>query len=326
MARAAPPAEAPVFPTPLSTEPVLVHALCVAASLPVRHPSFGSRRGIGVLTPREKPQHPYAWVWVDTLAQSTEELEPYEMMVNSLKRGVQDYSAVCLPSAIAHPQLLDRTVVTFVVEHANQRGSSRVYLVVAGTMAHSKAATVTGTSDDARRLAVQLARESTGEALTWANGSDDAWQRAFTLVDTTWTEPLFGQGGKGLVGNGNVDGAADACVGKPSAGDVTMGTPVVLGSLDPDLITRTVHEHAGQIRTCYESELSRTPGISGRIIMRWVISGEGNVVRAATAETQMNSAKVEACLASSINGWVFPRPKGGGIAIVNYPFTFKPAG
>lgn len=188
VALAAPPAvtstELPLFPAPLSTEPALVHALCVAASLPVRHPSLGSRRGIGVLTPREKPQNPYAWVWVDTQAQSVEELEAYGMMVNALKRGVQDYSPVCLPStaALAHPQLLARTVVTFVVEHMNQEGASgRKYLVIAGTMAKSKTTTVTGTSQDARQRAAQMARELTGEELTWGKSTDGAWQQAFTV-------------------------------------------------------------------------------------------------------------------------------------------------
>ena len=103
-------------------------------------------------------------------------------MTNSLKRGVQDFSPVCLPSAMAHPQLLGRTVVTFVVEHTDQKDASRrKYLVIAGTMANSKMTTVTGTSEDARQRAVQMARELTGEELTWAKSIDGAWQQAFDL-------------------------------------------------------------------------------------------------------------------------------------------------
>ena len=40
----------------------------------------------------------------------------------------------------------------------------------------------------------------------------------------------------------------------------------------------------------------------------------------------MKNANVENCLASRIKTWVFPKPKGGGIVIVNYPFVFKQSG
>jgi hypothetical protein len=146
--------------------------------------------------------------------------------------------------------------------------------------------------------------------------------------------PLFGertadagdQGGLGLRGSDPAvastppDGAADR--------DVTMtpGMPVILGSLDSEIIRHVVREHADELRFCYASELRRTPGISGKVTMKWVINDEGKVAQAATAQTEMNNANVESCLAARIKGWVFPRPKGGGIAVVNYPFRFKPSG
>jgi pSer/pThr/pTyr-binding forkhead associated (FHA) protein len=141
----------------------------------------------------------------------------------------------------------------------------------------------------------------------------------------------LGSGKIGTRGRGSGEtgyGSGEGGLGKKSERDITMttGTPVILGSLDPEIIRRIVREHAGQIRYCYESELSRTPGIYGKIIMKWVINGEGKVMQATTAETQMKNANVEACLASRIKGWVFPKPKGGGIVIVNYPFVFKQSG
>jgi len=141
----------------------------------------------------------------------------------------------------------------------------------------------------------------------------------------------LGTGKIGTRGRGSGDGSygsGDGGLGKKTDRDISMttGTPVILGSLDPEIIRRIVREHAGQIRYCYESELSRTPGIYGKIIMKWVINGEGKVMQATTAETQMKNANVESCLASRIKGWVFPKPKGGGIVIVNYPFVFKQSG
>ena len=146
-----------------------------------------------------------------------------------------------------------------------------------------------------------------------------------TGVNTLGTGKIGTRGrGSGEAGYGSGEGG----LGGKTDRDVTMtqGTPVILGSLDKEIIRRIVQEHASQIRYCYEKELTRTPGIFGKIVMKWVINGEGKVTQAQTAETQMRNANVEGCLATKIKTWVFPKPKGGGIVIVNYPFVFKQGG
>ncbi|HEY4220110.1 MAG TPA: AgmX/PglI C-terminal domain-containing protein, partial [Myxococcota bacterium] len=128
-------------------------------------------------------------------------------------------------------------------------------------------------------------------------------------------------------GEGNY-GSGEGGLGNKTDHDVSMtqGTPVILGSLDKEIIRRIVQEHASQIKYCYERELTRTPGIFGKIKMKWVINGDGKVTQSQTEETQMHNANVENCLAQKIKGWVFPKPKGGGIVIVSYPFVFKQSG
>jgi FHA domain len=146
-----------------------------------------------------------------------------------------------------------------------------------------------------------------------------------TGINTLGTGKIGTRGrGSGEAGYGSGEGG----LGNKSDRDVTMttGTPVIMGSLDKEIIRRIVQEHASQIRYCYEKELTRTPGIFGKIVMKWVINGEGKVTQAQTAETQMRNANVEGCLATKIKTWVFPKPKGGGIVIVNYPFVFKQSG
>jgi hypothetical protein len=128
-----------------------------------------------------------------------------------------------------------------------------------------------------------------------------------------------GNGGYGAAGGG-MDKKEDRAI------TMTQGTPVVMGSLDPEIIRRIVREHAGQIRYCYEQELNRTPGLAGKVIMKWVISGEGKVTSAQKESSEMKNANVENCMASRIKTWVFPKPKGGGIVLVSYPFVFKQGG
>ena len=102
--------------------------------------------------------------------------------------------------------------------------------------------------------------------------------------------------------------------------------PIILGSLDKQVIRQIVHEHANQIRYCYEHELTTTAGIAGKIAMKWVISGEGAVTQVRVESTTMGNAHVEGCLSEKIKTWIFPKPKGGGIVIVSYPFVFKQTG
>lgn len=131
----------------------------------------------------------------------------------------------------------------------------------------------------------------------------------------------FGDGRYG-VDDGGLGDKADRDI--TTTGEKTVGPRV--GSLDPEIIRRVVREHAGQVRYCYEAELTRTPGIAGKVTMKWVIDSSGKVTQANTADTQMNNARVQGCLAARIKGWTFPKPKGGGIVVVNYPFVFKQAG
>jgi hypothetical protein len=144
-------------------------------------------------------------------------------------------------------------------------------------------------------------------------------------------DATFGLGNVGTRGRGSGDsgyGTGEGGLGKKRSRDVSIssGRPVITGSLDKEIIRRIVREHQGEIRYCYTKELTRNPGLGGKVIMKWVISGSGKVVKASVAENQMGSSSVGSCLASRIKRWRFPKPKGGGIVVVSYPFVFKRGG
>lgn len=105
---------------------------------------------------------------------------------------------------------------------------------------------------------------------------------------------------------------------------MSIGTPVILGSLGPEILLPVVEEHAGQLVFCFEKELAAAPGLRGTVTIKWVINGEGKVTASQVAETELKNPNVEQCLATKIRTWVFPRPKGGGIVIAKYPFIFTP--
>jgi len=104
------------------------------------------------------------------------------------------------------------------------------------------------------------------------------------------------------------------------------GKPEVVGSIDPELIRKVVHEHRAQIRTCYETQLTAKPNLAGKLVSAWTIDPQGSVTEAHTQESTLHDKTVENCVASKIKTWRFPIPKGGGEVFVTYPFIFTPGG
>jgi TonB family protein len=107
---------------------------------------------------------------------------------------------------------------------------------------------------------------------------------------------------------------------------ITSSDPMVVGSLDKELIRKVIHANRNQIRFCYESQLNRFPKLDGKVAIRFMITAQGSVSQSSVAQSTVNNAELEACVAGRVRMWNFPKPKGGGIVIVTYPFIFKQSG
>jgi TonB family protein len=128
-----------------------------------------------------------------------------------------------------------------------------------------------------------------------------------------------GTGGYGT-GVGVLGGKKDVDIG------ITSSEPTVMGSLDKELIRKVIHSNRSQIRFCYESQLNRFPKLEGKVAVKFVISASGAVATSSVAQSSVSNAELEACVAGRVRTWVFPKPKGGGVVLVTYPFIFKQSG
>jgi hypothetical protein len=77
------------------------------------------------------------------------------------------------------------------------------------------------------------------------------------------------------------------------------------------------------VRACYDKALVENPNLTGRVIIKFTIAGSGKVVAAVVQETTLNHPQVERCMADATLTWLFPKPQGGGIVIVSYPFVLR---
>jgi TonB family protein len=108
--------------------------------------------------------------------------------------------------------------------------------------------------------------------------------------------------------------------------DTIPGQASVRGGLDKEIIRRIIRFHINEVKFCYERQLARNPALGGRVVVKFTIDETGRVVSSSLGETTMNSAPVETCVVTAVRRWEFPRPAGGGIVNVAYPFVLTPAG
>jgi hypothetical protein len=145
----------------------------------------------------------------------------------------------------------------------------------------------------------------------------------------------IGIGGVGTKGRGGGLGSYGTGVGglgKKGDRDVSIqaGTAAVVGSIDKELIRKVIQEHASQIRYCYEQELQRDPKLEGKVSIRWVINADGHVQNAqvdgGSGATTLQNDHIHRCMMDRIASWEFPKPKGGGIAVITYPWILRASG
>ncbi|HET8541815.1 MAG TPA: adventurous gliding motility protein GltG [Anaeromyxobacter sp.] len=137
-------------------------------------------------------------------------------------------------------------------------------------------------------------------------------------------------GTKGRGGGLGSYGTGVGGLGKKGERDVNVATgpATVMGSIDKELIRKVIQDHAAQIRYCYETQLAINPRLQGKVAIKWIINADGSASspQVDRSATTLEDSKVHECMMSRITSWAFPKPKGGGIAVITYPWILRSSG
>lgn len=95
------------------------------------------------------------------------------------------------------------------------------------------------------------------------------------------------------------------------------------GSLSKKQITKVIKANASVIKGCYEDGKTRKEGLEGMVAPRWKVYPDGHVASCEIAQTTLEEPETEQCIVDEILTWQFPKPKGGGVVVVTFPFHFK---
>ncbi len=106
-------------------------------------------------------------------------------------------------------------------------------------------------------------------------------------------------------------------------GEVIPRDPILDGGLDREIVQRVVRQHRGELKACYENELQKDRRLGGELVIKFTITGKGDVISAVTSGGDFRNPTLESCITKRIRRWIFPEPRGGGIVIVKYPFRFS---
>ncbi len=122
-----------------------------------------------------------------------------------------------------------------------------------------------------------------------------------------------GEGGGGLRSGGRGKGTTS----------VLSGQTVIMGSLDKRVIARVIRRGLARVKYCYEKSLARSPNLSGRLALRFVIGPDGKVTRIEVSSSTLGAPEIDQCVEGVLKSLVFPKPAGGGSVTVTYPFNFN---
>ncbi len=107
----------------------------------------------------------------------------------------------------------------------------------------------------------------------------------------------------------------------PRLGRIGAGTPTILGGGDPAAISAVVQRYQSDLLACYEVDAAKGSAISGTVITKVEISGNGAVISASTQSSTLRSPGAEACIAARFKSMSFP---SGAAGTISFPLGFEP--
>jgi TonB family protein len=94
---------------------------------------------------------------------------------------------------------------------------------------------------------------------------------------------------------------------------------------EANFIRITVRRHSNELKNCYELELQKDHGLTGRVAVQFSVMPDGSVGKAAVSSSTLGNQAVEACMVAAVRRWQFPAMPDRDEAIVTYPFVLTPS-
>ena len=88
-------------------------------------------------------------------------------------------------------------------------------------------------------------------------------------------------------------------------------------------IDRIVKTRMDKIRGCYQRALRDNPGLSGSLVVKFVVGRDGGTANALVKDSGLGDAEAEQCVLEQFLQLRFPRPPGNQEIAASYPLMFS---
>lgn len=107
-------------------------------------------------------------------------------------------------------------------------------------------------------------------------------------------------------------------------GTVVARQVSVVGSMNREVVAKTINSRLVEVTGCAERALLKTPVVVGKVVVEFEVSSAGAVKSAQTKASTLRNPELEACVVARIRTWRFPQTSSGGTIVV--PFLFRDTG
>jgi len=104
-------------------------------------------------------------------------------------------------------------------------------------------------------------------------------------------------------------------------GKVLTQEPIIEGTLNQNKLIKLINRKRRSVAYCYERELKKNPGLSGKITVQITIAKNGRVAQTEIEDNTL-TATIGRCMVKRVKRWRFPKPEGDQ-ATVSVPFVFS---
>ena len=114
--------------------------------------------------------------------------------------------------------------------------------------------------------------------------------------------------------------------GQVQGDDSAMGMEMSLGVLDERAVDRAIKPHERALSACFARAGDARKYLSGQIVMRFVITGSGEVSDVQVIKNGLGNYSVESCLVTVGKQIAFPSPEGRRGTDFEYSMVFRSTG
>ena len=113
--------------------------------------------------------------------------------------------------------------------------------------------------------------------------------------------------------------------GKGNGKNKSRGPAPVRGALDKEVVREVVRAHTGEIQSCWDRAPWSDPTLPARVMVHFTIAAEGWVTSSGLESSTVDNKRLTDCIVATVRCWRFPKPTGGGIVVISYPWALTPA-